>query len=172
MLVVARLRDNHKNIYSLLDIWKRFQHDHSDWSLDVLGDGPDRSSLERYCEDHLIEGVTFHGIVSPSRFYSQSAVFLMTSFFEGFPLTIYEAMAFGVVPILYDSFSAASEMVKDGFNGLLVSAFDEKEFGRKLNYLVSNEERLTALSVNARDISKEHTIDIIGRKWVELLNNI
>jgi glycosyltransferase involved in cell wall biosynthesis len=172
MLVVARLENNHKNILDVLVIWKEIQRKHGDWSLDILGDGPDKIFLEGYCEKHLIEAVTFHGTKSPHNFYLQSSVFLMTSYFEGFPLTVCEAMSYGVVPILYNSFTAASAMIEDGNNGILVSPYDNEEFSKKLDHLISNQEQLSRLRNSALEKSKEYSLEVVGNKWIELLKNI
>ena len=44
----------------------------------------------------------------------------MMSKYEGWGLTLCEAMSQGSVPIVLNSFSAAQDIIKDGINGFLV----------------------------------------------------
>lgn len=50
----------------------------------------------------------------------------MTSIYEGFPMTLLECQSFGVVPLLYNSFSAAVDIIDDGINGYLISPYKKK----------------------------------------------
>jgi len=53
---------------------------------------------EGLTEHVILEG--FHADVTP--FYEKSALFLMTSRYEGFPLTLFEAAAYGLPTVLYE----------------------------------------------------------------------
>ena len=72
-----------------------------EWSLDVLGDGTHRESLEaRVRELGLSKRVKFYGFRDDAEeFMSRSACLLFPSYQEGLPLTVNEALAVGL-PVL------------------------------------------------------------------------
>lgn len=69
----------------------------------IVGDGPQRSTLEKYCDNNgLSESVCFTGNIPYDevyRYYSLGDVFISASSFENMPLTYLEAMACGL-PLL------------------------------------------------------------------------
>jgi len=71
------------------------------WTLDVIGDGPQRSELETLtAELGLEERVTFHGFRDDvEKWMASSGCLLFPSRQEGLPLTIVEALSIGL-PIL------------------------------------------------------------------------
>ena len=46
-------------------------------------------------------------------------------------MTLLECQSFGVVPLLYNSFSAAVDIIDDGINGYLISPYKKKEYAKK-----------------------------------------
>lgn len=71
------------------------------WTLDVVGDGPQRAEWEALtAELGLEERVTFHGYRDDAEAWmARSACLLFTSYQEGMPLTVLEALAVGI-PVL------------------------------------------------------------------------
>ena len=71
------------------------------WTLDVVGDGPQRAEWEALTAKlGLQERVTFHGFCEDvDAWMARSGCLLFTSFQEGMPLTVLEALAVGI-PIL------------------------------------------------------------------------
>ena len=49
---------------------------------------------------------------------------MMTSAFEGFPMTLVEAQQCGVVPVVMDSYLSLHDIVETGYNGIIVSNED------------------------------------------------
>ena len=71
------------------------------WTLDVVGDGPQRTEWENLtAEMGLNEHVTFHGFRDDvEAWMARSACLLFSSYQEGMPLTVLEALAVGI-PVL------------------------------------------------------------------------
>ncbi|MCV7282686.1 glycosyltransferase [Mycolicibacterium flavescens] len=67
------------------------------YSLDVVGDGPERRALERLANDlGITERVNFRGYVeNPAEFYSQAQIVVHPSLGETYGLVLYEAASFG-----------------------------------------------------------------------------
>lgn len=91
-------------------------------------------------------------------FHRSHDILLMSSAFEGFPLVIMEAMAFGAVPLV-PAIDAIPEHIKNGENGyLLPNAVDEAvlvdDAVERLRYLSEHPETLPSISKNAYEYAK------------------
>ncbi len=119
-VVLARLEPI-KRVEHAVDAVSRARERMPSLTLDVYGDGPDRSRLER----GDAEGVRFHGFDPTARdALRRASVLLLTSRSEAFSLVVAEAMAAGCLPIAYDVPYGPRELILDGRTGWLVPAGD------------------------------------------------
>jgi glycosyltransferase involved in cell wall biosynthesis len=95
------------------------------WELDLIGDGPLRGEMEALAGRLGIrERVRFLGQrTDVDRLLAQSQVSLLVSNWEGFPLSILEAMRAGL-PVVASSVGGVDEAVRDGETGFLVPRGD------------------------------------------------
>ena len=156
----------------LLKIWHKIESKYPDWKLDIVGDGPERESLKRLANKLNLKRVFFHGFQSPEKYYEEAAIFCLTSGFEGFGLVIVESMAYGCVPVAFNSFANAQEIVDDGVNGYLVKAFDINQFTNVLIKLMNDSRLLCQMATNARVKSKSFDRNLIKSKWIQLINEL
>lgn len=166
LLFVGRLDNRSKKLPILISIWSKLYKLYPQWKLVIVGDGPDRESLIHMAEG--ISNIEFVGYQDPKPYYEKASIFCMTSLFEGFPMSLTEAMQFGCVPISFDSFSAVYDIIKPGETGELVKSFDKKEYIRKLKHLMDNEPYRINLSKNAFEYVKRYDISNILFKWIDL----
>ncbi len=124
------------------------------------------SSYEKYC--------TFIGQVKdPSPYYVKSHILLVTSSSEGFPMTIMEAMAYGVVPLSVDV-GGIGYHIQDRINGFLVeNGNDEERIVSEIVELVRQSVTtgcLKSMSRKAYCYAKEHfSIRVFEKKYQDLL---
>ena len=170
ILYVGRLDRGQKRPDRLLKIWKRLYKKYPDWEMIVVGDGNERKRLEYQSKE--LERISFTGFQSPEKYYRSAAIFCMTSNFEGFPMVLPEAMAFGVVPLTFDSFSAVHDIVEDGKTGFLVKAFSIKEYSYKLALLMNNEQIRSQMSRNCMEDVTRFGIDNIMKEWEKLFETL
>ena len=170
VLSIGRLEFSPKKIDYLLKIWEKVQPSHTDWTLCICGDGVARASLERMVSKRNIQGVRFEGNVSPQSYYEMASILCMTSIYEGTPMVIVEAMQCGAVPIVYDTFSAAKDMIADDIDGYLIQPFDDNDYARKLAELMDNSILRDAMSKKSKQSVVRFDIDLILDKWERLLN--
>ncbi len=168
VLFVGRL-DHQKGLDKLLRIWaKTGQHN---WNLNIVGDGPMREKLEVLARQLGISNSThFLGHRNPICYYKKAKIFAMTSLYEGFPMVLIESMTYGCVPIIFDSYPAASEIVDT--RGYLIKAFDENLFLDNLCFLMSHSVELKIKSSNCTDYSKQFSPDKIVGEWELLIQNL
>ena len=143
-----------------------------EWSLDVVGDGPNLCDAKQYVCDNGLQNVFFHGFQNPVPFYMQSRIFCMTSSSEGFGVVLVEAMHFGVVPLAFDSYPVVRDIIDNEINGLLITPYDISEYAARIKSLTENDANMLFLSKNAIAKSKAYQIDVISKKWFSLFNEI
>lgn len=91
-----------------------------DWQLNIVGDGPLRAQLEAAADP---KRVTFSGAVSPedmAAHYDAADLFVLSSFAEGVPVVLMEAMAKGL-PVIATQVGGVSELIDDGATGRLIA---------------------------------------------------
>lgn len=122
LLFVGRLAAV-KGVLVLFDALKAIIKQHPDVLLRLIGDGPERSSLEaRAVELGIQDHVEFCGYKSQAdvaEALSAADVFVLPSFAEGVPVVLMEAMA-SQVPVVTSRIAGVPELVEDGQSGLLV----------------------------------------------------
>ena len=92
--------------------------------LEVIGDGPDRAALERLAVERDIgDVVRFAGPIGQDAIrerYARADIFCQSSFAEGLPVVLMEAMAMER-PVVATQIAGIPELVEDGESGLLVA---------------------------------------------------
>lgn len=166
LLYVGRLVNEVKQTNLIIRIWNDLAPKYPDWTLKIAGDGPDRNVLESQCK--YKNQTVFLGFTKPEELYDEAKILLMASLYEGWPLVIPEAMNSGVIPILFDSFESAQEIINDSVNGILVPPFDIDEFKKKLQELMSNENERKLISKNAIRSSKQYLVENICDIWEKI----
>lgn len=157
-----------KRIDRLLDIWAHVYKDYPDWKLFLIGDGLERNFLQKKAQQLNLQRVFFCGLQDPRSYYERASIICMTSDFEGFPMTLTEAMQFGCVPVVYNSFEAVTDIVKPGVTGELVTPFNHKEFENKMRRLMSDSSYLNKLSENAFQYVKKYDVANVVSQWINL----
>lgn len=170
VLIVARLDDWHKRIFDALRIWRQLQMDaaYQDWILRIMGDGIDLPFYKRYVQRKHIPNVFFEGHQAPQKYYQRASLFMMTSACEGFPMTLLEAEQFGCIPVAFNNFASAQDIICDGKNGFLISNNDVGLYIQKLQQLMSDKSLRESMSRQCVDMSECFTIENIAKQWNQL----
>ena len=162
-----------KGVSRLLSVWKDVFTKHTDWEFLIVGDGVERPKLERKVEVESIQGVRFLGFhKDPTPYYVDASLLLMASDFEGWPMVVGEAMQNGCVPLVYDTFAAAHDMIDNGVNGMIIAPFQSDKFESALDYLMSNDTVRMKWSVSARRKAANYAIDKVKSLWYELFEGL
>lgn len=118
----------------------------------VLGDGPERPSLEAFCKtNHLAECIRFHGKVVHREVYkhlSEADFLVSTSCGEPYGRSIAEAMSVGTPAICHRS-GGPADFIADGQDGLLVPELTAAAYAARLEAALSEPGRWDRLSANA-----------------------
>ena len=170
IIYVGRIEYIQKYTYRIIDIWRKLEQKYPDWKLTIVGDGEERSNIEKRIKEYGLERVTITGFVNPVEYYKRASILLLTSEYEGFGLVIVEAMTYGVVPVVYNSYETAGELIKNGVNGMLVDApYNVEAFTSTLENLINNEDTLNKIACNARSSSARFSVENVANEWNKLM---
>ena len=171
ILYVGRLSQE-KQVGLLLDIWSQVQNKFQDWKLTIVGDGSEKTNLQRKVQNYNIKNVYFEGFQNPKDYYRRASIFCLTSAFEGFGIVLTEAMAYGTVPIAFNSYANACEIIDNGENGFLITPFSVDEYVERLSFLILNSDIRNRMSDAAYEKSKDFSIEKISASWINLLKSL
>ncbi|MDR0830129.1 MAG: glycosyltransferase [Prevotellaceae bacterium] len=167
VLIVSRLEE-YKRISLALKIWQQAEKNCVDWKLVIVGKGEDEDYYKRFAKKLQLKNYTFEGWQNPLEYYKRASIFMMTSSHEGFPMVLGEAQQMGVVPIVFDSFGAVHDIVKNNFNGVVIENNNINLYAEKLIMLMKNATERQLLAKNALDSCKRFSTEIIIEKWKNL----
>jgi glycosyltransferase involved in cell wall biosynthesis len=172
VLFVGRLNIPQKRVDLLLQIWKKLHSQAPDWKFWVVGHGKEKENMEKYCQEHELERIIFCGKDNPNEYYKKAKIFHMTSAYEGFGNVLVEAQSFGCLPVLFNSYSAAQDIVVHNENGILVTPFNIDKYVEETMALISNPLQLNKLSKNAYESVNNFSYEETYKKWDEVFKSI
>lgn len=79
-------------------------------------------------------------------YMAQAEFFVLSSDFEGLPMTLLEAMSMGVVPISTPA-GGVVDVIEDGVTGYLSDNFDDDTFYRKVKQAIAEKGRITSVTI-------------------------
>lgn len=166
ILYVGRLTKSEKRPDRLLKIWNLLYKDFPDWELVIVGDGMEKVNLEKNAKK--MRNVIFCGFQNPLPYYRDASIFCLVSNYEGFPMTLPEAMSCGTIPLAFDSFSALHDIIENGVTGYIIPAFSIKKYAEKLRLLMKNENLREQISLNAMQSVERFSLDKVTDQWEKL----
>lgn len=169
IIYVGRLDFVQKRVYRVIDTWNYLEKRFPDWRLTIVGDGEDRENLENHVKYLGLKRVSFEGFQKPIDYYKRASILLLTSDFEGFPLVLAECMSFGVIPAVYNSYSAVKDIIEDGKDGVILPksdiGFDAEAMANKMAVVMNNQDKLCLMANAAIEKSKSFSLDTIVKQW-------
>ena len=156
VLCISNL-NTQKRIDVLLDAFFRVSKNYPRAKCIILGSGPLESDLRRKTVGlGLADNVMFAGHVGDVRSYLEVAdLFVLSSDKEGLPLSLGEAMAYGV-PCIATDVGGNKEIVLDRQTGLLVKARAPEQLAEAIEYLLAHPEERCRMGANALTRVREH----------------
>jgi len=121
----------------------------SDWKLLLVGDGPERSNLEKLAgdagiADQLIFAGAFPWYQVPD-WLAQSDVLVLPSKSEPWGLVVNEAMVCGMPVIVSETCGCAADLVRDGMNGFTFDHARQTDLEKHLTFFIENPGRIDGM---------------------------
>jgi len=173
LLYIGRLEDKVKRIAWILRALNASKS--KNWILDIFGDGPDKNKLVKLSKELGISGkVNWHGFCkNPWEKISSASILINTSRFEGFGMTIIEAMKYGIPVLSSNCPVGPSEIVINNVNGWLFNYQNFDGFSYILNEILVGRIKLPNRKVIIESVKKFDSFYACDKflKTIELLIN-
>jgi glycosyltransferase involved in cell wall biosynthesis len=158
-----------KNQMLLLNSFYRASLKYPDMQLIFVGDGIEKEKIKNKAEElGVMNKIFFTGITNNvESFLSRADVFVLSSTFEGLPLSILEAYAAGL-PVISTNVGGVPDILKDGVNGFLVPSNDEIAMENALLRIYENPKQRDEMGSINRLIANEFDIKKVTEKYTEL----
>jgi glycosyltransferase involved in cell wall biosynthesis len=135
--------------------------------LMILGWGPDRTRLEALVHElGLDDDVIFLGYVeNPYAYMAHTAVFVLSSAWEGLPTVLIEAMSLGVPVVSTDCPSGPAEILDNNKYGYLIPVGNDEELAKGILKVLSEEVKLVEqawLEQFTIEASTKQYLDVLG----------
>lgn len=156
-----------KGAYDIPGIVERVAKRVPDAHFIIAGNGEVEAVSEILAGKGLSSNVTFTGWIGPDQkksFLLRSRVYLLPSYNEGLPMSILEAMGFGL-PIVSTYVGGIPELVMPGENGFLYQPGDIEGMSNGIIELLQNQQRSLEVSGNnRRKIEKDYSLEVYAQK--------
>lgn len=169
---VGRL-SKEKGFEDLIDVFKIVVKERSNWILNIIGDGEEKTLIKEKIEKYNIsQNVILHGYQSKEyigEILLDSSIYAMTSHEESFGIVLIEAQSYGIPCIAFDSAKGACEIIEEGVNGYLVKNRDKHDMANKIINLIDDSEVRNAMGKSSKSNSFKYSKENISKKWFDLL---
>ncbi|MBP5482199.1 MAG: glycosyltransferase [Paludibacteraceae bacterium] len=146
-----------KGIMLALEVFKELSHKYPSLKYTVVGDGADLDEAKAYVKDKAIPNVTFTGALSGKKLvaeFKRADLYLFTSYHEGMPTSVLEAMAFGL-PVVTHPVGGMVDFFDENM-GSTVNTFEAADFVPPIADLIKNQEKTKRISVYNHQYAHDH----------------
>ncbi|MCF0069015.1 glycosyltransferase [Dyadobacter sp. CY261] len=125
----------------------------SNWELLIVGDGPERSALERLtAEQGITDRVIFAGgfpWYQVPVWLAKSDVLVLPSQSEPWGLVVNEAMVCGMPVIVSKTCGCAADLVRDGLNGFTFDHSQQADLEKHLGFFIQNPDQIIGMGIES-----------------------
>jgi glycosyltransferase involved in cell wall biosynthesis len=173
-LAIGRFSPLHKGFDILIKAFALFAEHDSEWTLDIVGDGPEKKYFESLIEEYALhDRISIYPFTKDiGTFYKNASVYILSSRWEGQALVILEALSFGL-PLITSAIPITEEILDNKGVALFFENENPEDLCRKMVEMANLEEdKLTGMSDNALLFVKNFSISEIIPRWEELLHDL
>lgn len=171
----ARFELKQKRQDVMIEAFYMVHQEFPEWKLVFYGDGEDQKYIENMVnEKALQENVVFAGKVAGvlDKIY-ESAMFVISSDYEGIPNALLEAMGLGIPCVSTDcSPGGARLLIQNEENGMLVPVDNPKALSDAIKHLIRNPDFANEIGRRAMDVLDKYDPYRILSTWNEYVNKI
>lgn len=169
IISVGRL-EKVKGYDNLLLVAKKVFASHPDWKWDIYGDGTQKETIQEEINKlALTEFVSLKGNHDLRSVYAKYDIFVMTSYYEGLPVSMLEAIGAHLPVVSFDCPTGPREIIDNNENGYLIDCYDVDKLAYAVNLLIEDKAKRTEFSKKAdKNLDKFSKAKIL-QKWVDLI---
>lgn len=162
-----------KGIDILLDAFNILNEKRDDLILDIVGDGPLRSSIETRIAHYGLSNVHLHGWLPPnkiSQFYIHAHILIHPSRIEGFGKVLVEAMNYGL-PIVGADLGVSRELVEKNHCGVLFQNGNALHLAAQINHILSSRLSMQEFGDAGRLISSDLVLERLDERYRQFVRD-
>jgi len=173
ILFLGRIIRAQKRVHLFPEILAELKRSGIPFEWTIAGDGPDQEWLRQQLPSGgRDQAVSFTGKVAYAEvpgLLAEHDVFLLTSDYEGLPLALLEAMAFGLVPVVSDLQSGIGEVVNES-NGKRIKPDNVQGYAQAIVWLHQHRDLMRRLAENAREtVKRDYSVEAMTGRWLGFL---
>ena len=173
--VVAIGRYTHqKGFERLIEAWNKVYRQHSDWKLDIIGEGEELLALQTLIDHYNIAESC--RLCPPTNnmdaVYRNASIIAMSSRYEGLPMIMLEAQAYGIPIVAFNCKCGPMDVITDGIDGYLVTEGDCEELAQRIANLMKDDKRRLQMGKEAHKSSGRYSEENIMYKWTTLFQQL
>lgn len=163
-----------KGFDMLISAFSLIAEENPDWNLKIVGDGPCYDNLKKLIEKKkLLDRIQLNeGTSNIENVYLSASIYVSAARWEGFGLTIIEAMEYGIPVIAFKNSGPEEIISSDGENGILVEKNNVFELAKQIKELIIEREKMERISHNGIIRAKDYNRENIALIWNELLKSL
>ena len=173
-LSVGRMSYLTKGFDILIEAFALFARDNKEWTLNIVGEGPEEPVLKELISKHKLENrITISPFTKQiQKYYASSSVYILSSRWEGFPLVLAEAMSHRL-PIISSNLPITKELLKEQNNYLTFQNGNTEELAKLMKKIAElSPEQLNQMGETSLEIAESLKLPTIIKKWEEYLETI
>jgi len=163
-----------KRVPDLIYAMKIVTKEQPNAKLLLVGDGPDRHSVERLIDHlNLSRNIRLTGFRSDvANLMRCSDIGLLSSETESAPLTLLEGMSSGL-PMIATNVGGIPEIIENGMNGVIVPPKNPEAIANQIINLIKDPELRTQLGTKAREtILEKYTSEKVVNEYIKVFNDV
>lgn len=145
----------------------------ADWKLVLVGTGVHESEIKEMAKKFgIFDKTIFTGKVTDiDTLLLKSRIFVLSSYKEGYPNALCEAMSAGLACLSFDIVAGPKDIIQNEKNGYLIPNNDLKLMTEKIDFLIKNPASLKRIGTEAQRITESNSIESIGQKLLNFISS-
>jgi len=170
-----------KGLIELFEAGKRLIDTGKDIQIDIVGwennpEKPFEKKLISYAESlGISNNITFHGKkkLGPdlNQYYRNSDIYVLPSYHEGFPRTIWEAMS-NSLPVIATNVGGIPFFLKSKKHAILIEPKNSNSIAKAIELLINDDNLREKIISNGYDLSKSNSLKLQTKKLVNLISQL
>ena len=173
IISIGRL-EKQKDFKTLIKAFKKISDNFTEWNVEIYGIGSMQEELKKEIDRLnlnnrvLLKGRTDNPILK----LSESKIFVLSSFYEGFPNVLCEAMFTGIGCVSSNCISGPDELIDNGKNGFLFDVENDEQLSKILSRLIKDNKLRSEIGKEAKNTVERLYLENIFLQWESIFKDI
>lgn len=158
----------------LIEAWRMIAQRFPDWKLDIVGEGEKLEDLRQQI------GACGLGqqirLIAPTKnvekIYMGASLLALSSRYEGLPMVLLEAQAFGLPIVAFRCKCGPADIVTDGETGFLIKEGDIQGLADRMARLMDDKALRQQMGRKAKEVSHRYDEEVVMEQWMNLFNSL